>query len=425
MELLIFIPTGESSQIKCGKKAQAAKSSRAERKTVCEEKKIAPMAVRDTGNNDVKSMTNKLQDDSKDGEDKKTIGQVEAKTNGEGSVAGTPKIVKRKIVKKVKKIKVGSGRKGKTEINTIAKEETGEGSVKEGAKEVESQGAAGTVGSEDCKVEGVSEKPSRTRKIIRKVAKGKVVHKESKDAEDQKSDETQNESKVPEIAASSGEPNSGVRRTLKRKIIRKVVAKKKPPEGEDDSKAVEKNHVNEGDDDNSKVPKPLQQQGALVECVASRQDIKIDDEGSIAPKRKGDFGKRTTSEASTVDMKEKMKSESKDVHTKVSKLLQEQGTLVECGTNTKDVKIGEEGKSYSKKKGERGEKTSSATIAVDMKETVKPETKDDMSEQRSIRSSKEGRKYEEPPVHPGLFLQTNWTKESKVATFNLLLGGVK
>ncbi|XP_007046031.2 PREDICTED: cell division cycle and apoptosis regulator protein 1 [Theobroma cacao] len=316
----------------------------------------------------------------KDGSETAVGGGPEKKEQEEaaGAKTGAVKSVKKKIIKRIVKQKVAN--KTAAEVNTASKqsdkvdEDVGEQDAK---SQIASQ-------KEESFADRAGVKTFVRKKIAKKEAVGKTdqsedngvpleakVERETGCSEDQPKDNS-------DASGAAAVQNASVKTTVKKKIIKRVPKRKVPA-------TQANNEVAETKEDDDKDEKEVAQAGSCTSNIGKQAGS--EKQGNAATSSKSEI---------------KAEKENKD----------EKVTNVEC-LNDKQKVITKD--NYDDKRG----KLKEAEKSKDEKED-----KDSKDESRSNpnRESKEKRKSEEPPPrHPGLILQTNWSKDSKLRSLSLSL----
>ncbi|KAK1314638.1 hypothetical protein QJS10_CPA06g00457 [Acorus calamus] len=239
------------------------------------------------------------------------------------------------------------------------------------------------------------------KKTVKRVPVGKIIQKD----ETTSNDSAQNEKKPKEEAESQegelkrkNEPGkeTGTRKIVKRKIVRRV-PKKKVIEGEDKSVSVSK-------------------QDKMVEENTVTQHVKEVEDAKIQIKNVEQHPIGVSKFESEVGVND------------VGKELEDGHDEIIGGRSVEEDIKGRESDSKSNKDKEVRKQKESNNHDQDGKKGESKDDKEKKTKYDSDRSlSKEVRKKEkseEPPQHPGFFLQTKWSKESKMRLMTLSLDGL-
>lgn len=321
-------------------------------------------------------------------EDKKE--QVET---AEVQTTGTVKTGKKKIIKKVVRQKV---------VGKVANDTT--------TKQPDNLGDGGTKGNSETP--GQEEESSADPAVVKTFVRKKVIKKVPVEKAAQNEDNVGTKEKVEnETGCSedksdpSGSTNTSVKTIVKKKIIKRVPKRKAT--GVELNEGVAKSKK-DGDGDEKNVgdeTESVRKQTADAEKPAS--DV-VETEKKVISKPKA--SKTQVSDKQT-DMVNSSKADAKDV--KEDKK-DEKGAGEKSGSVTK-VEIEPDTQKIARKDNHNGVKKK---LKDDEKTKDEKEKKDrdgkDESRSKSNKELKETRKPEEPPRHPGLILQTKWSKDSKV-----------
>ncbi|XP_068641295.1 protein SHORT ROOT IN SALT MEDIUM 1-like [Aristolochia californica] len=331
--------------------------------------------------------------------------EIHSETNGEGvnSVAATLKPVRKKIIRKVK-VKVGE-KKSNADDNSPMVQESKPLDERNGESIDKTESQTGKPESQDgSAAEAADVKTFVRKRIVRKV-RGKAVQKIEKvtenDANVQKEADPQEgkteDTKQTEVSSSAPGQDPGVKAPGKKKIIRRVVAKKKTSESE--VSVVNSDKKEDGEKgNNEKTDKQV------LEVKNSGMDLMAQNEGSKSGEMHAAGAKTTVSEKELKDLKGKAEVGIADIESKSEK----------GDADTKmDVDVQKSDKELKDSHNDKKEK------AKDQKERKMKESRDE-SKRKLSGEPKEKIKHEEPQ-HPGLFLQTKWTKDSKLRSLSLSL----
>ncbi|XVF03307.1 hypothetical protein REPUB_Repub04eG0249900 [Reevesia pubescens] len=310
-----------------------------------------------------------------------TVGGVpEKKESGEAAAAaktGAVKSVKKKIIKRIVKQKVAN--KTAAEANTASKQ----------SDEIED------VGEQNAKTEIASqqEESSAGRAVVKTFVRKKISKKVAVEETDQSEDNgIPLEAKVEmEMGCSEDKPkdnsdataaaveNASVKTTVKKKVIKRVQKRKVPStQAEDDIAEIKK----DGDKDEKNVVQAGSETSNIVKQTGSEK------QGNAASSSKSEI--------------KAGKENKKD----------EKVTNVESPNNQQKVNM-KDNRDVKGGKSKEGEKPKDEKEDKDSK---------DKSRSNPNKELKEKRKSEEPPPrHPGLILQTKWSKDSKLRSLSLSL----
>jgi hypothetical protein len=322
------------------------------------------------------------------------IKNVEKKEQGESAVAtsGSVKSGKKKIIKKIVKQKV---------VDKTA----GDSASKQNDKLDEKDNGEKIANSEISDQQGKSVAPTRTfvrKKVIRKVPAGKIAQNEDT------GDKPKDNSDPSSTAVVEG--GTSVKTTVKKKIIKRVAKRKvtglessdgasgtkKDADG-DEIKAVQAVHETEN----------MERQAAEAENVVSevkrpeKKTVSKTDSKTVANKKQDDVdSSKTEIKADKDDKKDERKTGEKS------------GLGSKAEIEADKLKV-------PQNDGKRG-KSKDGDKSKDEKERKDNDGKDE-SRSKSNKDLKDKKKSEEPPRHPGLILQTKWSKESKLRSLSLSL----
>lgn len=316
-----------------------------------------------------KKIEKKDESGSESGKNEENREQVEA---AEIQTPGSVKSGKKKIVRRV--VKQKSVGKLASDGTTKQHDNVGEKDNNEGAKENPE-----TLGEEESSADPAAVKTFKRKRLVKKVLVAKAAQNEDNNIGTKVKVEKETGCSEDKAEPSSGAAvqDTNVKTVVKKKIIKKV-AKRKVADTEQ-NKGVDGDEKNVVGDETESTKKKT----AVVEKPAS---VLIESGNKVVSKTKGSKTPNdvvNSTKADTKDLKEDKKDEKR----------------------TGD-------KSGSVTKVERN-KSKDAEKSKDEKDKKERDGKDE-SRVKSSKEAKETRKLEEPPRHPGLILQTKWSKESKV-----------
>lgn len=311
---------------------------------------------------------------SESGKNEENKEQVEA---AEIQTPGSVKSGKKKIVRRVVKQK-GVGKLA-SDGTTKQPDNVGEKANNEGAKENPE-----TLGEEESSADPAAVKTFKRKRLVKKVLVAKAAQNEDNNIGTKVKVEKETGCSEDKAEPSSGAAvqDTNVKTVVKKKIIKKV-AKRKVADTEQnkgvdgDEKTVVGDETESTKKKTAVVEKPaseLLESGNKVVSKTKGSKTQVSDKQNIVV---------NSTKADTKDLKEDKKDEKR----------------------TGD-------KSGSVTKVERN-KSKDAEKSKDEKDKKERDGKDE-SRVKSSKEVKETRKLEEPPRHPGLILQTKWSKESKV-----------
>jgi hypothetical protein len=303
---------------------------------------------------------------------------------------------------------------------------------------------------------------SGKKKIIKKVVKQKVVDKadgdsasKQKDKLDEKDNGEKNaDSEIPGQLDASSAALSGVKTFVRKRVIKKVPVRKtaqnedtedKPKDNSDPSSAA----VVQGTSVKTTVKKKIIKRVAKRKVASLKSSdgvadtkIEVDADGAkaVLAVDETENAERQARDAENQDSEVK-KSEKKPVPKTNSKTPapEKQNDVVD--SSNVEIKTDKDDKKDEKRTGEKSGSGSKVEIEADKqkasqndnhsgkrgkskdgeKSKDEKEKKDndgkDESRSKSNKELKEKRKSEEPPRHPGLILQTKWSKASKVCLY--------
>ena len=324
-------------------------------------------------------------DGAEAGEEIKNVEKKEPDESAVAQTSGSVKPGKKKIIKKIVKQKVVDKTAGSSASKQIDKLDEKDNGQKNANLEIPDQ-------------QDKSVTPAKTfvrKKVVKKVSAGKTAQNEG--AEDKPKDNSD-----PSSAAVV--EGTSVKTTVKKKIIKRIAKKKVSVlESSDGVPGTKK----DADWDEIKVVQPehetknTERQAADAENLVSevkrseKKTVPKTDSKTVATKKQGDGDSSKTEIKADKDDKEEDERKTGEKSGMVSK--------VETDADKKKVPQNDA------KKG----KLKDGDKSKDEKVRKENDGKDD-SRSKSNKDLKEKRKPEEPPRHPGLILQTKWSKESKV-----------
>lgn len=305
---------------------------------------------------------------SESGKNEENKEQVEA---AEIQTPGSVKSGKKKIVRRVVKQK-GVGKLA-SDGTTKQPDNVGEKANNEGAKENPE-----TLGEEESSADPAAVKTFKRKRLVKKVLVAKAAQNEDNNIGTKVKVEKETGCSEDKAEPSSGAAvqDTNVKTVVKKKIIKKVTKRK-----------VADTEQNKGVDGDEKTV--------------------VGDE-TESTKKKTAVVEKPASEL--LESGNKVVSKTKGSKTQVSD--KQNDVVNSTKADTKDLK---EDKKDEKR---TGDKSGSVTKVERNKSKDEKDKKErdgkDESRVKSSKEVKETRKLEEPPRHPGLILQTKWSKESKV-----------
>ena len=321
------------------------------------------------------------------GEQNKT---VEKKEQGESAAAETGVSVtsgKKKIIKKVVKQKVVDKADGDSASKQKDKLDEKDNREKNADSEIPGQQDASSVA-----LSGV--KTFVRKRVIKKVPVRKTAQNE--DTEDKPKDNSDPSS----VAVVQG---TSVKTTVKKKIIKRVAKRKVASLKSSDGVADTKIDV---DADGAKVVLAVDETEN-----AERQAADAENQDSEVKRSEKKTVPKTNSKTPAPE-KQNDVADSSNAEIKTDK--DEKRTGEKSGSGSKvEIEADKQKASQNDNHGGKRGKSKDGEKSKDEKEKKDNDGKDE-SRSKSNKELKEKRKSEEPPRHPGLFLQTKWSKASKV-----------
>ena len=315
-------------------------------------------------------------------QDGKSIEKKESEATA-GSQSSNAKSGKKKIVKKVVKQKVA-------DKNTATENTKNEENDKLDEKDVgEKNAKSETKGQQQEPSADPSVKTFIRKKVGKKVTEAKITQDESMQPEVKIENEPQcseGKSEIkPDPSVAVSVQGTGVRTTIKKKIIKRIPKRKVTGVGANTGSAESQK---DGDSEEKKVV----QLGTKNKNVSE----KTVEAGNPACEPKILEKKMTPKTKSKTEIFSKQ-DENTGSGTKIETEAEKQKVP------QKDSQIGNSDRSKDQEK------------SKDEKEKKEKDGKFDSRGNKSDKEAKEKRNLEEPPRHPGLFLQTKWSKDSKVS----------
>ncbi|KAG5531791.1 hypothetical protein RHGRI_026421 [Rhododendron griersonianum] len=320
---------------------------------------------------------------------------VEKKEVGESTgvpTSGSGKIGRKKIIKKIVKQKVA----GKKEC--LDEKNMGENIA-----------ISETTGQQDAPFANAAAVKTFIRKrVVKKVPVAKTVQKDNEGIQPEvKTDKgTECSEDKAKGKSDSSSPavvqDATVKTTGKKKVIKKVLKRKLTV-----AQASESVPNNDKDDKEGttivKAGKELKALGIKTVDAEASSEKKISAK-SVTPAKQDDLGNSNKAESKVVKEEKKAEKKVEEKSGSASKIIKEADKQK---ISSKDGHTDKRGKSKEREKSKDEEKKDK-------------EVKDD-SRSKSSKDVKEKKQLEEPPRHPGLFLQTKGSKESKLRSISLSL----
>ncbi|XP_058182729.1 protein SHORT ROOT IN SALT MEDIUM 1 isoform X1 [Rhododendron vialii] len=320
---------------------------------------------------------------------------VEKKEVGESigvPTSGSGKIGRKKIIKKIVKQKVA----GKKEC--LDEKNMGENIA-----------ISETTGQQDVPFANAAAVKTFIRKrVVKKVPVAKAVQKDNEGIQPEvKTDKgTECSEDKAKGKSDSSSPavvqDASVKTTGKKKVIKKVLKRKLTV-----AQANESGPNNNKDDKEGttivKAGKELKALGKKTVDAEASSEKKISAK-SVTPAKQDDLGNSNKAESEVVKEEKKAEKKVEEKNGSASKIIKEADKQK---ISSKDGHTDKRGKSKEREKLKDEEKKDK-------------EVKDD-SRRKSSKDVKEKKQLEEPPRHPGLFLQTKGSKESKLRSISLSL----
>lgn len=321
-----------------------------------------------------KKIEKKDESGSESGKNEDNKEQVEA---AEIQTPGSVKSGKKKIVRRVVKQK-GVGKLA-SDGTTKQPDNVGEKANNEGAKENPE-----TLGEEESSADPAAVKTFKRKRLVKKVLVAKAAQNEDNNIGTKVKVEKETGCSEDKAEPSSGAAvqDTNVKTVVKKKIIKKV-AKRKVADTEQNKGVDGDEKTVVGDETESTKKKTAVVEKPASELLESGNKVVSKTKGSKTQVSDKQNDVVNSTKADTKDLKEDKKDEKR----------------------TGD-------KSGSVTKVERN-KSKDAEKSKDEKDKKERDGKDE-SRVKSSKEVKETRKLEEPPRHPGLILQTKWSKECKV-----------
>lgn len=306
---------------------------------------------------------------SESGKNEENKEQVEA---AEIQTPGSVKSGKKKIVRRVVKQK-GVGKLA-SDGTTKQPDNVGEKANNEGAKENPE-----TLGEEESSADPAAVKTFKRKRLVKKVLVAKAAQNEDNNIGTKVKVEKETGCSEDKAEPSSGAAvqDTNVKTVVKKKIIKKV-AKRKVADTEQNKGVDGDEKTVVGDETESTKKKTAVVEKPASELLESGNKVVSKTKGSKTQVSDKQNDVVNSTKADTKDLKEDKKDEKR--------------TGDKSGSVTKVER--------NKSKDERDKKERDGK---------------DESRVKSSKEVKETRKLEEPPRHPGLILQTKWSKESKVS----------
>ncbi|KAI8538398.1 hypothetical protein RHMOL_Rhmol09G0099900 [Rhododendron molle] len=320
---------------------------------------------------------------------------VEKKEVGESTGVPTSsigKIGRKKIIKKIVKQKVA----GKKEC--LDEKNMGENIA-----------ISETTGQQDAPFANAAAVKTFIRKrVVKKVPVAKAVQKDNEGIQPEvKTDKGtecsedkakgKSESSIPAVVQ-----DATVKTTGKKKVIKKVLKRKLTVVQANES-VLDNNKDDKEGTTIVKAGKELKALGKKTVDAEASSEKKISAK-SVTPAKQDDLGNSNKAESKVVKEEKKAEKKVEEKSGSASKINKEADKQK---ISSKDAHTDKRGKSKEREKSKDEEKKDK-------------EVKDD-SRSKSIKDVKEKKQLEEPPRHPGLFLQTNGSKESKLRSISLSL----
>ncbi|PQQ19523.1 cell division cycle and apoptosis regulator protein 1 [Prunus yedoensis var. nudiflora] len=334
---------------------------------------------------------------------------------------------KHKRVDKEDKKKESASTGGAKEVKKLEQDGTNmKGNASEGKGDVET-----------AEVQTTGTVKTGKKKIIKKVVRQKVVGKVASDTTTKQPDNlgdggTKGNSETPGQEEESSADPADVKTFVRKKVIKKVpVEKAAQNENNIGTKVKVENETGCSEDKsdpsgstNTSVKTIVKKK--IIKRVPKRKATGVElNEGVAKSKKDGDgdeknVGDETESVRKQTADAEKSASDVVETEKKEDKK-DEKGAGEKSGSVTK-VEIEPDTQKIARKDNHNGTKKK---LKDDEKTKDEKEKKDrdgkDESRSKSNKELKETRKPEEPPRHPGLILQTKWSKDSKLRSSSLSL----
>lgn len=325
------------------------------------------------------------------GEQKKTVEKKEQGESAGAQTSGSGTSGKKKIIKKIVKQKVVD--KAADVSDSKQKDKLGE--QDNGEKNANSE-IPGLQDASSVPLTGV--KTFVRKKVIKKVPVRKTVQNE--DTEDKPKDNS-------DPSGAAVVQSTGVKTTVKKKIIKRVAKRKVASLKSSDGVADTKKEV---DGDGEKVVLAVDE----TENV-ERQATDAENQDSEVKRSEKKTVPNTNSKALTPEKQDDVvDSSNAEIKTDKDDKKDEKRTGEKSGSGIKaEIEADKQKASQNdNQSGKRG-KSKEGEKSKDEKEKKDNVGKDE-SRSKSNKELKDKRKSEEPPRHPGLILQTKWSKASKV-----------
>lgn len=325
------------------------------------------------------------------GEQKKTVEKKEQGESAGAQTSGSGTSGKKKIIKKIVKQKVVD--KAADVSDSKQKDKLGE--QDNGEKNANSE-IPGLQDASSVPLTGV--KTFVRKKVIKKVPVRKTVQNE--DTEDKPKDNS-------DPSGAAVVQSTGVKTTVKKKIIKRVAKRKVASLKSSDGVADTKKEV---DGDGEKVVLAVDE----TENV-ERQATDAENQDSEVKRSEKKTVPKTNSKALTPEKQDDVvNSSNAEIKTDKDDKKDEKRTGEKSGSGIKaEIEADKQKASQNdNQSGKRG-KSKEGEKSKDEKEKKDNVGKDE-SRSKSNKELKDKRKSEEPPRHPGLILQTKWSKASKV-----------
>lgn len=325
------------------------------------------------------------------GEQKKTVEKKEQGESAGAQTSGSGTSGKKKIIKKIVKQKVVD--KAADVSDSKQKDKLGE--QDNGEKNANSE-IPGLQDASSVPLTGV--KTFVRKKVIKKVPVRKTVQNE--DTEDKPKDNS-------DPSGAAVVQSTGVKTTVKKKIIKRVAKRKVASLKSSDGVADTKKEV---DGDGEKVVLAVDE----TENV-ERQATDAENQDSEVKRSEKKTVPKTNSKALTPEKQDDVvDSSNAEIKTDKDDKKDEKRTGEKSGSGIKaEIEADKQKASQNdNQSGKRG-KSKEGEKSKDEKEKKDNVGKDE-SRSKSNKELKDKRKSEEPPRHPGLILQTKWSKASKV-----------